>query len=623
MSDVEASRRIRELTTLNAIAETLNRAVDLRTALESALARLVELLDLAAGWVFLAQDASPGAKHVEVFYPAAACGLPPALAADDRAALRSQDCECLDLYKSGKFTHAVNVLQCSRLRTAAGDTGELRYHASVPLVSRDRVLGVLNVAGAGRETFSAEDLALLSAAGYQIGLAIERAQLYDLVRARRLEEQEALLKLSEAMLRAGDLRQLLDQLVQVAADVLAVDGAAVILESNYVEEEFRGAVRPTAGGAAATTPAATGDVTAMVGVASTVKSWSGLLDVDRGPSGWVLRHGAPLVIRDLASDSRWTHPLLAEREGFVGAAFVPLFQSGRAIGSLGVYCRRPHDFTDDEVRLLTLMGNQAAIAIEQARLHQQALDDQRLRRELEVASEIQSSFLPDTCPVLPGWSICGHYQAARQVGGDFYDFIPLPGGRIGVVIADVADKGMPAALFMALSRTLVRATSIDGRSPQRAILRANELILADSNTDMFVTLFYAALDPATGECRYVNAGHNPPLAYWARTGRVERLPGRGMPLGMLETIRLEEQRAQFSPGDALLLYTDGLTESRNAEGEEFGEARLAAILAAGAAGNADDVRSAILKAYEEFTGGLPAFDDVTMVVLKRTGEMKT
>jgi sigma-B regulation protein RsbU (phosphoserine phosphatase) len=218
---------------------------------------------------------------------------------------------------------------------------------------------------------------------------------------------------------------------------------------------------------------------------------------------------------------------------------------------------------------------------------------------------------------VPGWSICGHYQAARQVGGDFYDFVPLPGGRFGLVIADVADKGVPAALFMALSRTLVRATAIDGRPPGEAIPRANQLILSDTHTDMFVTLFYGVLAPTTGELCYVIAGHNPPRWWSQRTQQVQRLPGRGLPLGVMEDMALDEERLALEPGDVLLLYTDGVTEALNLQGEEFGEARLAALVAAHAAEDANTLMAAIVAAQAAFTGGLPPFDDITMVAVKR------
>jgi sigma-B regulation protein RsbU (phosphoserine phosphatase) len=614
-------RRIHELVTLNAIGETLNRAVDLRSALEQALDTLVERLGLDTGWVFLARDDGVA----ETFYPAAGRALPPALADDDQAELRYQDCECQDLFLTGEFGHAVNIVHCSRLRGAKGDTQGLSHHASVPLVSRERVLGILNVATRGQSTFAPEDLQLLTAAGYQIGMAIERARLYDLLQARRYEEQNALLGLSNALLRAGDLQQILDEVTRVAAGVLGADASAIILESAEGRAQFRAAVGRAPGEISAESSAfyvehgAAGPI-----VTAGQPDWGITFRTEHSPAGWVVSRGEPLALPDLAHDERWSHPLLAELEGFVSAAFVPLFRHESAFGVLGVYCRRPRLFSEEEVRLLTLMGNQAALAIEQEHLHQQALEEQRLRRELDLAREIQTSFLPDVCPLLPGWSICGYYQAARQVGGDFYDFVPLAPTAtgthpLGLVIADVADKGVPAALFMALVRTLVRATATAGRSPGAALRRTNEIILADTHTDLFVTIFYAALEPETGVLCAANAGHNPPLWWRAREGRVQRLPGSGMALGVLDPVILQEEQVVIEPGDMLLLYTDGVTEALNAAGEEFGEERLVQILAAQAGGSARDVQNAIVHAHETFIDGQAAFDDVTLVVLKREG----
>jgi sigma-B regulation protein RsbU (phosphoserine phosphatase) len=602
MTAPEAGRRTHELSTLNAIAETLNSALDLPSALEAALARLVERLEVDAGWIFLTRD-EPGQGGVEqIFYPAATYGLPPALEQRDEAELRYQECECQQLFTSGRFEQAVNIVHCSRLRRAAGDTRGLHYHASVPLVSQGRLFGILNVAGHSRETFDRADLELLSAAGYQIGLAAERARLYELIRTRRFEEQHALLTLSNALLRAHDLQEILDQVVRVAAEVLTAEGGAIILETEPGRPRFA----------------------AVIGRSpETASSWTGSLSTDRGPAGWVLRHGEPLVVADLAADPRWAHPLLAEQEGFVTAALVPLFEHGRPVGVLAVYTRQPRGFDEDDMRLLVLMGNQVALAIEQEHLHLQALEEQRLRRELELAREIQMSFLPDACPLLPGWSICGYYQAAREIGGDFYDFVTLPPRRaggpanLGLVIADVADKGVPAALFMALCRALVRAATSGGDPPQVAIARANALILGNASSDLFVTLFYGMLDPSDGTLRYVIAGHNPPLWWRAAQGRVQRLPGRGIALGVLDMPLLEEQQVTLEPGDALLLYTDGLTEAMDATGQEFGEARVAELLGAHASEGADPVMHAVVDAQQAFTGGLPAFDDVTLVIVQR------
>jgi sigma-B regulation protein RsbU (phosphoserine phosphatase) len=272
------------------------------------------------------------------------------------------------------------------------------------------------------------------------------------------------------------------------------------------------------------------------------------------------------------------------------------------------------------VRFLHLMANQAAIAIEKARLHQEEIKRQRLEQELGVARQIQLSFLPETCPVVPGWDLAACYQAAQLVGGDFYDFFELPGrpGRWGIVIADVADKGVPAALFMALSRTMIRTTALSGRSPAAALMRANELMLKDSQADLFVSAFYATLDIHSGRLTYANAGHNWPLWLHVASGEFQALAARGIVLGIFENIELEEREIEVTPGDLLIFYTDGVTEAMNAEGELFGEERLrAAVTTAAPEASAQRVLEAVMDAINAFTGDTSQSDDFTLLVFKR------
>jgi sigma-B regulation protein RsbU (phosphoserine phosphatase) len=217
--------------------------------------------------------------------------------------------------------------------------------------------------------------------------------------------------------------------------------------------------------------------------------------------------------------------------------------------------------------------------------------------------------------------VAAFWRAARQVGGDFYDFVPLPptdtGPRWGIVIADVADKGVPAALFMALSRTLLRTVAIGRVDPADTLRRVNELILADARSQQFVTIFYGVLEPATGRFRYAIGGHNPPV--WAReNGTVGLLPGQGIALGVLDRVEYEEYEVQLNPGDAVVLYTDGLNEAVNQRMEEFGMQRLLEIVQANHGQPAQALLQSIAAAVEAHASGMEVFDDMTIVVLKRS-----
>jgi sigma-B regulation protein RsbU (phosphoserine phosphatase) len=241
---------------------------------------------------------------------------------------------------------------------------------------------------------------------------------------------------------------------------------------------------------------------------------------------------------------------------------------------------------------------------------------ERKRQELKIAHEIQQSFLPDAIPLLKGFDLAALNLPAREVGGDFYDFIPIAEDKIGVTIADVSGKGVPAALFMALSRTVVRTNARGNPSVAEVIEAANSSISADSKSGMFVTLFYAILDLKARMLTYVNAGHNPPALFRALSSDIIMLKARGIALGALDEIVLEERTMQLDRGDTVVFYTDGVTEAVNEREEQFGEERLVALitechgLAAGAL--VERIKSEVLA----FCGTAPQFDDITVMVLK-------
>lgn len=241
---------------------------------------------------------------------------------------------------------------------------------------------------------------------------------------------------------------------------------------------------------------------------------------------------------------------------------------------------------------------------------------EREKAELKVASDIQVSFLPRTIPQLPGFDIAAVSIPAKEVGGDFYDFIGLSTGRTGFVIADVAGKGVPAALFMVLSRTTVRSSVRMTSMVGEAVGDANRMIVADADQGMFVTLFFGVLDESARTLTYANAGHNPPLHYRAATREIEHLAATGMALGVDGDEIYRQEVCILSPGDLLVLYTDGVVEADNARGEQFGEARLRTIIDEAHALTATELIERIRQHLAEFTGDEPQFDDITLVVVK-------
>ncbi|MDD1719373.1 MAG: SpoIIE family protein phosphatase [Methanoregulaceae archaeon] len=245
----------------------------------------------------------------------------------------------------------------------------------------------------------------------------------------------------------------------------------------------------------------------------------------------------------------------------------------------------------------------------------------RKNAELEIAAEIQRSFLPETIPQMEGYDIAGTSIPAKEVGGDFFDVVPLQVTRIsdrhmGLLVADVSGKGVPAALFMALSRVVVRVSATWSGVPSEVIRQANESISADSKTGMFVTLFYGVLDQVEKNFTYVNAGHNPPIVYRAATGAMEELEGTGIAIGLMDDSEYQQADISLASGDLIVLYTDGVTEAINEKEEMFGEERLMETIRASVAEPAAKIQENIISAVTAFSGTAPQYDDITLVVVR-------
>lgn len=245
--------------------------------------------------------------------------------------------------------------------------------------------------------------------------------------------------------------------------------------------------------------------------------------------------------------------------------------------------------------------------------------NKRYERELELAGSLQATFFPSEPANIPGWQLSVVLKPARETSGDYYDIYSLPNGRLGILIADVVDKGAAAALYMALSWTLIRTYAQDYPSQPDSVLSAvNQRIISDTDATRFLTVFYGILDPASGRLIYCNAGHNPPILL--RSGKKvteERLSNTGVPLGLFEDETWKHAEVQLDPGDMLVLYTDGVTEAQSSEDEFFDLHRLIASAKANLGREAKDVQQAILADIDQFMDGAPQLDDIAMVVVVR------
>lgn len=436
----------------------------------------------------------------------------------------------------------------------------------------------------------------------QTSQAIESAQL-------RIAQQEeawvntALLQVAEAVNSLIDLNEILDTIVRLVPMLVGVD-SVFILVWNEDRQIFQAG--PSHG------------VSAMGrGLVET-------LEIDRDE----FLSMSPQLAADfdaprIPSSAYYSLRVPAWLETVLGTSTAynfPLIARGRLVGAKIVGLRRDRlsraPFTSRRISILNGIAQQAATAVVNNQLYRESADRARMQQELDVARTIQTSFLPDSNPDIPGCSVAAMWQAARQVGGDFYDFLPLNDDKWGIVIADVADKGVPAALFMALSRTILRTVAFNRQDPAHVLMRTNEIIAREAKSDLFVTVFYGIWDPATERLIYANAGHNPPLLMQPN-GTFHTLQGNGVALGILPEIQMKSYALSFRPGETVLLYTDGITEALNEDFDEFGLERLRVAARTTARKPAVDIVRHIADSIADHAGETPQFDDMTLIVMKR------
>jgi serine phosphatase RsbU (regulator of sigma subunit) len=332
----------------------------------------------------------------------------------------------------------------------------------------------------------------------------------------------------------------------------------------------------------------------------------------------VLQEGASLLVHDIDQEAslRERHSIVSSEVKSILAA--PLQTDTRIIGLLYLDSSKfAFGFSQDDLNLLTVMANIAAIRIEHARLIEVEQTERLLARDLEQAAEIQRRLLPGKAPAVPGLDLAGHNSPSRMVGGDYFDFITYPSGKVAVMVRDAAGKGMPAALMAAGLQARAQILFEGDEDLVGAVGRLNRAMAANGSPTRYVTFFIAFIDPATGQVDYVNAGHNPPLIV-RRNGDLVRLAATGMVLGLFGGAPYQQATAQLNPGDLLALYSDGVTEaSRGDDQEEFGEDRLAGLLRDHPFLSATELIATANRTLTSFTQGAPPADDITLLLVRR------
>lgn len=330
-----------------------------------------------------------------------------------------------------------------------------------------------------------------------------------------------------------------------------------------------------------------------------------------------VNQNSSILTSDAQDDTRFKSEVSIINLNIHSAMCVPLWNNKEIIGV--IYADRIYkleQFTEEDLRLMTLLANLAAIKIENAKLVELGIEKEKMEKELSLASQIQRDFLPKENPKSKGFEIAGSNVPCYQVGGDYYDFIDIDPDRIGIAIADVSGKGVSASLLMASLRAALQSEVHSEYDIEKMVKKLNDFVHRSSSTNKFITFFFSELNKKTSELKYINAGHNPPLIMDLK-GNVRRLESSGFCLGMFPNIDYKMEKLNLNVGDTALLFTDGFTESRSKDNEEFEEKRMIQLMKKHSKIGAEDLIEKINQELEEFTVGTEQSDDQTIVVIKR------
>ncbi len=491
------------------------------------------------------------------------------------------------------------------------------YLVLIPLVTHSGILGTFlitqeNKTSGNDDGFSMGDqrLIIIQGIAQQTAIAIENIRLLE-GKQEEAYVTAVLLQVAQAVVSMNDLDDILGSIIHIMPILVGIDRCIIYLwnreneffytshsycRSLKIEEEL------------SSHPFKAGEFPLLDAIWKKESPLVCLLDGPEGsPFDW-----PALPIFEL-EDAR--QKLGNDKTGLLMG--FPLTVKGAFYGVMLAEDRSSTILKERRLEIITGIAQQAALAIQNDLLQKEMVGRERLEREFQLAREIQETFLPSQLPLIPNWDLDVRWHTARQVGGDFYDIFDLPDKRIGLVIADVSDKGMPAALYMTVTRTLIRATVADIESPANVLEHVNDLMLMNNENGMFVTAIYAILDPINGELVYANAGHNLPLVLHEKTGTVETLHKGGIALGAIEDIHLDDHHMILEPDDCLLLYTDGATETFSPEGELFGEERLMSVVHTSIGSTPRKLLDHIDESLAAFRQNEPSSDDTTLLAILR------
>jgi sigma-B regulation protein RsbU (phosphoserine phosphatase) len=459
---------------------------------------------------------------------------------------------------------------------------------TLPLRRAGEPLGVIVLTKLDPAHPPEEDVSFLRELSIQLAIAIGNARIYAEA-TREKVQNHLLLELGTKISVSLDTNQLLEQILDLVFQVVRYDAAGIYLvdrKTQWINQQAIRGYDPN-------------------------REEAVRLKVGRGLIGWVAKTGRPVIVPDVLRDERYVKARAETRSEMVA----PLRAGSEVIGAFNLESDEPDAYEPEDLELLMTFASQAAVAIERTRLHAEVLETRRLEEELSIGQRIQRTFLPERDPKIPNFDIAGAYYSSGLVGGDYYDYVRITDGHLGIVVADVSGKGIPAALIMAAFRASLIAEVRNNYAIRTVFAKVNRLLWESIEIERFVTAIYGVLDIQARRFTYVNAGHNVGLLYRAATDTFDTLDSTGPLLGTLENATFKERQVEIRPGDILTLYTDGITESMNAARELFGEDRLKDVIRSRKGGTAAEIVRGIRETVGAFAGGEPD-DDLTLVLLK-------
>lgn len=460
---------------------------------------------------------------------------------------------------------------------------------SVPLIGKGQMIGVIEAINKTDGEFSNEDLDTLLGLSNQMAVAIDNANLYRAVKQEALEK-EVLYKIGIKLSSSLDLDEVLSLIMSSLKQVVDYNAGGVFV-INTANNELE-SIHPV-------------DYDPQSIPSLHTKMGEGLV-------GHAAKTGEPIIVTDVSKDDRYIN-LRKETKSEV---VVPIRLNDKTIGVVNLESDHHDTFEKHHLSLMMAFASQAAISIERARLHKKILSGDRIEQQLAIARQIQRSFLPGHDPKIKGYDICGRNYPSGEVGGDYYDFINIVEGQMGIAIADVVGKGIPAALIMASFRASLIAEIRNNYSIRTICRKVNSLMVESLNPGNFVTAVYGVMDSKNHILTFANCGHNQPILV-KQNNQIEFLKEGGPVMGVTHAASYEERPFFVNPGEIVVFYTDGVTEVFDAEGKEFGVSMLTEVICRNRDKSSREILEAIYQAVREFAGPLHFFDDLTMVVLKR------